>query len=347
MRHLLVALLAIASALIGSTAVAASSCKMVKVAEWPVRPGGGVPLVEGAINGQKVGVMLDTGSNTLVLRSSADRLGLTRQMARGRRFFGIGGETYVEAANIDEFRIGQIVQKNWRVMVAGERSLGPRIDVILGEDFFSKFDVEFDLPHNAFRLFEPKDCESVPLAYWATEGVGVVDLEPSYGAGQQILLTVQVNGQSMEAQLDSGATTSVLDKPMAARVGITPDSPGVVPTGKSGGLGGKAVDSWISPLRSFAIGEEAISDTTIRFADLWKDATTTPIGSLLPRKIDLNPALLLGADFLRAHRVLVAKSQRKLYFTYEGGPVFQPIWQIEPPRASAPAAAASPDAETK
>jgi hypothetical protein len=33
--------------------------------------------------------------------------------------------------------------------------------------------------------------------------------------------------------------------------------------------------------------------------------------------------MLLGADFLRSHRVLVAHSQRKIYFTYTGGPVFQ------------------------
>ena len=32
--------------------------------------------------------------------------------------------------------------------------------------------------------------------------------------------------------------------------------------------------------------------------------------------------MLLGADFLRAHRVLVARSQRKMYFTYAGGTVF-------------------------
>ena len=32
--------------------------------------------------------------------------------------------------------------------------------------------------------------------------------------------------------------------------------------------------------------------------------------------------MILGADFLRAHRVLLAISQRKLYFTYVGGKVF-------------------------
>jgi hypothetical protein len=30
----------------------------------------------------------------------------------------------------------------------------------------------------------------------------------------------------------------------------------------------------------------------------------------------------MGADFLRAHRVLIARSQRKMYFTYAGGTVF-------------------------
>jgi hypothetical protein len=42
--------------------------------------------------------------------------------------------------------------------------------------------------------------------------------------------------------------------------------------------------------------------------------------------------MLLGADFLRAHRVLVSHSQRKMYFTYLGGPVFVPP---RPPQSGA------------
>ena len=33
--------------------------------------------------------------------------------------------------------------------------------------------------------------------------------------------------------------------------------------------------------------------------------------------------MLLGADFFLSHRILVSNSQHKLYFTYNGGPVFQ------------------------
>jgi predicted aspartyl protease len=303
---------------------ATEGCQLVRIADWPVELVANHLIVPGTINGQRVGVMLDTGSGTMILRSAADRLGLVRKEARGSRAFGIGGATYVEVTTVDEFKLGELTRNNWRVAVAGERDLGASISVILGEDFLGQLDVEFDLPHNAVRLFEAKDCDGVVLAYWAQQAASQVDLVPYYDAGQWIVVPVRINGRPLSALLDSGSGTSVLDKPVAEQLGIRPDSPGVVAAGKGGGLGAKSVDYWIGPLQSFAIGNETINGTLVHFADLWKDATYTPIGSHLARKIDFTPALLLGADFLRAHRVLIARSQRKMYFTYEGGPVFAP-----------------------
>jgi hypothetical protein len=40
--------------------------------------------------------------------------------------------------------------------------------------------------------------------------------------------------------------------------------------------------------------------------------------------------MILGADFLRSHRVLFAMSQDKLYLTYLGGDVFTPGARVEP-----------------
>ena len=305
----------------GTPAAAASRCKLVEVAEWPVLSKSGSPIVEGSVNGRRVTIVLDSGGLTMVLRSAADRLGLTRRVAAQYRLFGVGGESYVESTIVDEFKIGSLVRKNWEVMVAGDSPASNAVDVMLGDDVLDKVDVEFDLPHDRVRLFQPSDCEGVALAYWASQGAGQVDLGP----GPRITVPVQVNGQPLQALLDSGAATSVLDKAAAARLGIRPDSPGVAFSGKGGGLGPKAVDYWVAPLRSFAIGNEAISDTVIRFADLWKDATyASRNGSRVPEWLADTSAMLLGADFLRAHRVLVAQSQRKMYFTYEGGPVFVP-----------------------
>ena len=230
-------------------------------------------------------------------------LGLGRQAVRGYRIVGVGGETQVEAAYIEEFKIGQATRKGWRVIVAGEKDLGESIAFILGDDFFSQVDVEFDLAHNAVRLFQPKDCNSASLAYWAPDDHSDVAIERVDDFHPQIVLTALINGQPLKALLDSGSPTSVLTKSAAARLGVTPETPGVVATGSAIGVGPNAIDSWIGPFESVVIGNERIRDTTIRFADLYN--------SNAPH---LHP-MLLGVDFLRSHRVFVAHSQRKMYFT--------------------------------
>jgi len=310
---------AIGLALAGNAAAETGKCKVARIAEWPLRAESYRPVFDGAINGQKIGILVDTGTDmSVVRRSAATRLGLTRYQNPGYRTFGIGGETYAEYVHIDEFRIGQGVRKGWEVLVAGEQGFRDDVAVLLGDDFFQQVDVEFDLAHNAVRLYETRDCEGVSLAYWATEPAGEVPIEP----GSSIRLTVSINGKPVRAQLDSGAGYSILSKPDAARLGVTPESSGVVAGGCVTGEGKRQIESWVGQFESFAIGNERIRNPRIRFADLWRDMTYTETGSRLPTRFAGNPDLLLGADFLRAHRVLVARSQRKVYFTYAGGTVF-------------------------
>ena len=70
-----------ASVAIGfACSVAAASCQLTKVAEWPVRLERNKLIVDGAINGQKIGVLLDTGATTtLIFRAATERLGLVRR----------------------------------------------------------------------------------------------------------------------------------------------------------------------------------------------------------------------------------------------------------------------------
>ena len=78
--------------------------------------------------------------------------------------------------------------------------------------------------------------------------------------------------------------------------------------------------------------------------DLFKDATYAEAGSRVSRQIGGIEDMILGLDFLRSHRVLIAHSQRKLYFTYIGGTVFQPRSRLSPPGASGPERAVAPPA---
>ncbi len=87
--------------------------------------------------------------------------------------YGIGGESVVTRTLVDEFRVGQFARTNLQMMVAGERDFGA--DVLLGEDFFRLFDVEFDLAASMVRLYRPENCAATLLAYWAGTDVGLVD----------------------------------------------------------------------------------------------------------------------------------------------------------------------------
>jgi hypothetical protein len=78
----------------------------------------------------------------------------------------------------------------------------------------------------------------------------------------------------------------------------------VEPAGQGSGLGSRWVETWIATFPSLKIGDEEIRNARLRFADLGE--------------IDM----LLGADFFLSHRIYVASSKGKLYFTYNGGPVF-------------------------
>ena len=56
-------------------------------------------------------------------------------------------------------------------------------------------------------------------------------------------------------------------------------------------------------------------------SDLFGKTTYYELGSRLPRMAE-DTQMLLGLDFIRSHHVLLSQSHKKLYFSYNGGPVF-------------------------
>jgi hypothetical protein len=279
-------------------------CRLVRIAEWPVRFERDLPVVDGAINGRKINVLLDTGAYaSLLMRSAADRLGLA---TRGtyESMTGFGGESEVTTTRLDELYIAGAVRNNVRVRVGAERPI-PGVDFILGDDFFRNADLEFDYAAGVVRLFQPKDCRDTPLAYWDRAALSVPMEDDN-----KVVIGIKVNGTDALALIDSGASSSVVHLAFAAKVGVTPQSAGVVAGGCMGGVGSNAVRQWIAPFERLELQGEVIRDARIGIADF------------TPELARLTPEVILGTDFLRAHRVLVARSQRRVYFTPSGGPVF-------------------------
>ena len=162
-RAALFAMAIMALAAASATSAAEGNCQLVKVAEWQLRPNHYLPVVDGAINGQGVQVLLDTGAFiSAVNAAAASKLALppaplTTGYGRidGIRSFGVEGERRSQGAYIGELRIGDAVRKDWLARVT-PLPLSEDIALVLGYEFFHQLDVEFDLPHDAVRLFQPR-----------------------------------------------------------------------------------------------------------------------------------------------------------------------------------------------
>jgi predicted aspartyl protease/tetratricopeptide (TPR) repeat protein len=305
---LLCALAAFAAAPASALAADPPKCKLARIAEWPVQLRNNLPLVDGAINGKKATILLDTGADTtMVNTATAEKLGLVLQPTF-RRAVGFGGTARIYATVIEELRIADaVVRKGMRVLVTGERAHSA-FDFILGDDFFRQVELEFDYAKGVVRLFHADNCKNAWLGYWDANALQV-PLEND----TKIVFPLTVNGRPARALLDSGASASVVSMPFAARLGITPQSGGVVQAGCSGGVGEGLVPMWVARFDSIAIAGENIRDARLRIADFMPE---------LAYSRNPNPEVMLGTDFLRAHRVMVSRSQGKVYFSYAGGLVF-------------------------
>lgn len=319
----------------GATDALAGKCKMDQVGTLPIIMRGNQPLLEGSINGQPVKFLLDTGAFSAVLfRDAAERLNLPQKGITGLRSYGVGGDAHVSVATVRTLTLDHIVVNGMEFSVVSTTSSGTSDVVgVLGEDFFSHYDVDFDLAHSKITFYESHDCDGTDQVLW-DGAYSVADFRPVSMSNSKINMDIQINGQTVRAILDSGAYFSLVETAEAARLGVTPTSPGSVALGTLNGIGEGRENVWIGNFDNVVIGDETIKHTKLRFGDMFKHATSTEVGSHIAAKID-ETEMLLGADFLRAHRVLISHSQSKIYFSYIGGPIFQTV------RAASPAAAAA------
>src|SRR6185437_11395723 len=160
-------------------------------------------------------------------------------------------------------------------------------------------------------LFQPDGCQKSALAYWSTgRNYQVADLHAGYGNGndRRSFVDVTINGRNFRALLDSGATATLIDRRAAERAGIDLDESGVKAGPRIHGIGDKSDQTWIVPVDKFSVGTETIQHSQMLVMD----------GGIGDGSTDI----LLGVDFMLAHHIYIANSQKKMYFTYNGGRVF-------------------------
>jgi tetratricopeptide (TPR) repeat protein len=326
-------LLAMAALCLG-TGLAWADCRMSILLVMPVTMSGTKPMVTVELDGMQAHMVMDTGSFfSFLTPEAAKRAGLDVGVAPANlRVEGIGGVADVGRVTVRNFVIGKQNLHRADFLVYGDRFSANGVDGVLGQNILRITDnIEIDLANGVVRLMKTTGCANANEAYWAgSTPVGMLRIPYTTLAQPQVIADAQVNGTDIRVMFDTGANFSNLSLHAAAKAGITPQSPGVTPGGLTFGFGNAERDSWIAPFRSFKLDLEETRNTHLRIGQL----------SGLPDNVDM----LLGADFFLSHRIFIDYGERKLFFTYNGGPVFDLSVHQTPAAASAPAAAVANEA---
>ncbi len=334
--------------LVGLAPVASAGCRLLELARIPVTLNGLAPTVPARINGADAAFLLDSGATRSVLSRAAaaqfklhivdeaahpsafdlaEREGLGRVLERAPTRLvleGVGGGSDIASATVDRFTLFNVPFHHVQFVVGGTAPAG--VTGLVGEDLLRlgavRPDVEYDLASGMVRLMRPEGCGGSTLAYWATsETYSVIETGTSPPDSPVTTGTALLNGARIRVIFDTGTPRSIVSLHAAARAGITPRSAGVEPAGRAYGIGPQSIPTWIAPFERLELGSEIVHHVELRIGDLG------PFTGLAD--------MVIGADFFLSHRVYVARSQGRLYFTYNGGPVFDP--------GSAPRAAAIED----
>lgn len=281
-------------------------CKYRELGSLPVSyHGTGLAVTtSGNINDTPAVMLLDTGAgDNLLTLTGIGKRGL-RMSPTGEVRRGVGGESRIYDVPVRNFDVGPMKSSGrGRMRVIGETGWRAEFDAIAGAPFLLQLDLELALADKKIRFFQPENCGERFLGYWDANAVQV---PLSFNKSKHPLVTVLVDGVTLTAVIDTGAGRSKVSMTSLGKLGLSPTSPGMTRAGDSSGVGSAILRNFHYRFKTFSIGSETIQNPQLI------------VGETLPPGIDM----LLGNDFMRAHRILIASSQSKVYLSYLGGPPF-------------------------
>ena len=290
---------------------AGAACQVVQYAELPVTMVDTRPFITGSINGVSAFFVADSGAFfSMLSRESAEKFNLALgPLPIGIFVEGVGGAADARSAKARDFSLKGLNGTFHNVQfIVGGNAFAAGSAGLIGQNVLGRGDTEFDLANGFIRLFHAKDCVNRGMAYWhGSADVAVVGIKYTSGLRPHLLGTATLNGSTIRVLFDTGASHSLLSLKAASHAGFKPEGANVISGGMGQGIGRQALETWIARFDSFSLGGEEIKNARLRVGDI---------------ELFGEADMLLGADFFLSHRLYVATSQQRIFFTYNGGPVF-------------------------
>jgi len=159
---------------------------------------------------------IDTGASQTVLSEKlAGDLALKPITSTVMHGVGGGGKIDTKIYRLNEIGLGDVKVKNVPVGTFNDPLVSQLADGILGTAMLSDFIVTVNYPLNAMELARKR--------IGASEGETI----PARFFSNLLLVPIEVNGEHRgNFVVDTGAVTTVLSHNMAAKLGVTPETPG-------------------------------------------------------------------------------------------------------------------------
>lgn len=175
----------------------------------------GSVVIPVTIGGKQMQMVVDTGGVVSMLTTrDEDALGLGRRAIGGSslQIYGkIRVKSYVHAPDMI---IGRSELPAFDIMTIPDGLMPLDDDGIIAPDLLSVFDVDFDFAKGKFSLFSQDHCPGM-AAYW-TDAPAKIPIRIT--KLNQIVLTLQLDGQDVLATIDTGSTNSEMSLEAAEKL---------------------------------------------------------------------------------------------------------------------------------
>lgn len=309
-------------------------CTLASIGDMDVVTARGSPVIPVTLDGHKAAMTVDTGAAFSALSGSiAERFQLPQTMTK-QIVGGIDGTAFASVATIESLGVGIGSIHNISLTVtpaAMDRTIdGLPMAGLFGGDFLYNYDVYFDLPDRQFSFYREFNCpkeKDIDLGW--PNGFYVVPFEEGrpgrYGDVTKISMPIAVDGHRITVVLDSGAFRTLISLDDAHALGVTDAMLAADHHFTVNGIIGTGRDAWVHRFASVDIGPEHFTDTPMVV-------------------IDSDTPSLLGADFIRTHRMLISYRRDSIFIERHAHPVPPSPALEQVAGAQPPAGATSPPA---
>lgn len=281
------------AAILLSTSPARAECDLGETVTTPVVFAGDYhePVIVGTVNNHPFRFKLRSSDSTTTLhRAAVEKLGLqVKQNATNYPGVDVG------TVFTDNVVAGAVSRKGDFVVLDEQSEF---YDGDLGATMMLRNDLELSFADGYIKQSKPKGCFRSFLASWDSKATVITFTSDVEHGDLRPWFWVSINGMPIKSTIGTNMRYTMIDAKTAARVGLTHDMPGAREAGEARGWRDKPQKVSVVTA-DVAIGGYRDARATVRIVDM--DLT--------------GEAMVLGADFLRANRVLISTGQRKLYIT--------------------------------